>query len=398
MKLPIEEHSFLKLNNISIDLINTPAFVYDEQRLIEAVASTKEITNQLDVKLLFSLKASAIVDALCLIAPMLDGFASSSLFEATLARDIIQHDGTIHITTPSLKYDEIDNLAEICDYISFNSVAQCKRLRDIVGNRAYCGLRINPQLSFVKDDRYNPCRKYSKLGVPINILTALIDNDDEIANQIDGIHFHTNCESESLIPLLDTVRHIDKYLGKILKRIQWINLGGGYQYNQIKSFEPLYEAVRLLRQKYGLTVFIEPGEAIVGHSGYLISTVVDLFDSDSKSVAILDTSINHMPQVFEYQYCPDISNSILSGKYSYILCGASCLAGDIFGSFSFDVPLEIGSKVVFEHMGAYTLVKANMFNGINLPYIYALNKKRELILKKKFTYDDYVSKWGNKTE
>jgi len=327
------------------------------------------------------------------MAPMLDGFASSSLFEATLARELIANNGTVHITTPSFRPDEINDLAERCDYISFNSLSQWNRFSGIVGSRARCGLRVNPQLSFVKDDRYNPCRKHSKLGVPLNTLTSALSNGFGELGQVTGIHCHTNCESTTLDPLLATVQYLDLQLASLLPKLEWINLGGGYQYDEINSFEPLYQAVDLLQRKYGLEVFVEPGEAIVGDAGYIISSVVDLFDSEGKNLAILDTSTNHMPQVFEYQYRPDVSNSNQFGKYGYILAGATCLAGDIFGEYNFDAPLEIGSKVVFEFMGAYTLVKAHMFNGVGLPSIYALNDKNEFLLKKQFTFDDYASRW-----
>jgi carboxynorspermidine decarboxylase len=170
-------------------------------------------------------------------------------------------------------------------------------------------------------------------------------------------------------------------------------MGGGYQYDEITSLDPLYRSVELLQNKYRLKVFIEPGEAIVGSAGYIVSSVVDLFISDGKPVAILDTSTNHMPQVFEYQYCPEVSNSTETGRYNYILAGATCLAGDIFGEYRFDAPLEIGSKVVFEFMGAYTLVKAHMFNGVSLPSIYAINNRNQLLLKKKYTFQDYISRW-----
>jgi carboxynorspermidine decarboxylase len=77
-----------------------------------------------------------------------------------------------------------------------------------------------------------------------------------------------------------------------------------------------------------------------------------------------------------------------------LLAGCSCLAGDLFGVYSFDEPLDIGSRVVFRNAGAYSIVKANMFNGINLPNIYLLKEKGELVLVKQFTYEDFASRCG----
>lgn len=367
----------------------TPAFVYSEKEIVKILTALNSLGKRLDCKILFSLKSFAVVDALRLMVPMIDGFASSSVFEARLARQVLNGSGGVHMTSPGMRIDEIESLADLCDYISFNSLSQWYTLSERVGNRAHKGLRINPQISHVEDKRYDPCRPHSKLGVTIS---CLVDNISTL-NGLSGIHVHTSCEFTSVHPLLSMVQHLDLHLGMLLRDLQWINLGGGYQYDEIDSLAPLYEAVELLRAKYDLEVFLEPGEAVVGNAGYIVSSIVDLLDSEGKSIAVLDTSINHMPQVFEYQYRPDVWNSTQSGKYSYILAGSSCLAGDLFGEYSFDAPLKIGSKIIFEFMGAYTLAKAHMFNGINLPTIYALNDKNELTLKRQYTFQDYISRW-----
>lgn len=382
------------LNNAGLERVRTPAFVYDEGLIKQAAARLRLLADELDCKVLYSLKSFAAVDALRLMLPALDGFASSSLFEAALAREVIGDAGTVHMTAPGFRHDEVDRLAELCDYISFNSLGQWERFGGRVGGRARCGLRVNPQLSFVKDERYDPCRSHSKLGVPLDALVGALVGGRVDLRGVSGIHFHTNCESTSLDPLLSTVRHVDLHLGGLLGRIEWLNLGGGYQYDEIDSLEPLCEAVGLLRRKYGLQVFIEPGEALVGNAGYIISSVLDLFDSGGKAVAVLDTSVNHAPQVYEYQYRPDVLNASESGGHGYILAGATCLAGDLFGEYQFDSALEVGSKVIFGFMGAYTLVKAHTFNGVNLPDVYALGGGGELVLKKRHTYRDYASKWG----
>lgn len=375
------------LSNIDLSGLSTPAFIYDEGRLLRAARNINHIVVQAKANLLFSLKSFVFVDALRQIAPFVDGFASSSLFESRLGREILGGNGSIHFTSPAVRADEIEEIADNVDFISFNSLSQWRRFNERVGERASCGLRINPQLSLVKDARYDPCRDHSKLGVP---LETILQSDS--GSDMQGIHFHTNCESVSLEPLIMTVRHLEERIGNTFKGLKWVNIGGGYDYNEIHEFGPFFDAISLLH-RYDVQVFIEPGEAIVGEAGYIVSSVVDLFDSEGKTIAVLDTSVNHMPQVYEYQYQPEVSNVSKSGNYFYILAGATCLAGDLFGEYRFAESLSIGSKVIFEFMGAYTLVKAHMFNGINLPTIYALTENDELSLKKQHTFSDYRSKW-----
>jgi len=179
----------------------------------------------------------------------------------------------------------------------------------------------------------------------------------------------------------------------LLERASWINLGGGYLVDEETDFRPLAEAISILSGQFGLQVFIEPGTGIINSAGSFVSRVIDLFESDGKIVVILDTTVNHMPEVFEYQFKPDVSNAVLDGLFKYVLAGCSCLAGDVFGEYAFEQPLEIGSTIVFANLGAYSLVKAHMFNGINLPNIYSLSSSGELSLSKTFSYSDFTVRY-----
>ncbi|MDA2933139.1 hypothetical protein MYX82_02220 [Acidobacteria bacterium AH-259-D05] len=385
------------LSLVSDTTPSTPAFIYSEKRIDEALDLARYIGDRASCRLLYSLKASALNGSLSLISERTDGLSASSLFEAKLARETIGDRGTVHVTAPAFRSDEIDALGMLCDYISFNTLSQLRRFKNRLGGTSSYGLRINPEISFVKDDRYDPCRKHSKLGVPIDVLISVLNSDPVSLFEIRGLHFHTNCDSSDFSQLLHTVEHIDVHLCDLLARVEWLNLGGGYLFDGVKDFDAFFRAVDILRSKYDLEVFIEPGAAIVRDTGYLVSTVLDLFESDGKTVAILDTTINHMPEVFEYQFQPDVVGNLEGSPHEYILAGCSCLAGDVFGEYAFEEPLEVGSRVVFSHAGAYTLVKAHMFNGINLPTIYALKEDGKLEMKKRFTYEEFASRCGVET-
>ncbi len=242
--------------------------------------------------------------------------------------------------------------------------------------------------------RYNPCRKASKLGVPLDTLSKISNNGSQVLRGLKGIHFHTNCESTDFNQLLKKVKHIEVHIPRLMEQIKWVNLGGGYLFEESDNLEKLAEAISYIKDKYDIEVFIEPGKGIVGKAGYIVSSVVDIFESDRKNIAVLDTTVNHMPEVFEYQFRPDIMQESEDGKYSYILAGATCLAGDLFGEYSFDEPLEIGSRIVFKDMCAYTMVKAHMFNGVNLPTIYIYTQNGKLKLVKQFGYEDFLSRCG----
>lgn len=373
--------------------IETPAFVYSERILLRFLNDLACMRLSSGCHVLFSIKSFAVPDALIVMAPHLDGFSTSSLFEAKLAREIIGSSGTVHMVTPGYKTNEMEEVVEVSNYISFNSLSQWERFSGRASQQASCGLRINPQLSFVEDKRYNPCRKHSKLGVPLSQLQRALDKNNRLYQEIQGIHFHTNSNSETYGPLLATVKHLDRQIPKLLSSVSWINLGGGYLFGDTDVAD-LYEAIKILKDKYNIDVFIEPGQGIVEEAGYIVSSVIDIFESDGKNIAVLDTTVNHMPEVFEYQYRPEIIQEAPCGSHEYILAGSTCLAGDVFGTYKFAEPLDIDSRIVFQYMGAYTLVKAHMFNGVNLPSIYAYTQDGRLELKKEFGYEDYISRCG----
>jgi len=365
----------------------TPAFVYDEAVIIDRLTALADVRSNSDCKILYSIKAAPLSGLLQTIANYVDGFSASSLFECQIAKETLRGKGTVHITSPGLREEDVKSIVNYADYISFNSMNQWQQYKDFVNGRLDCGLRLNPGKSFARDERYDPCRKYSKLGVPVS----------QVANEnlegVQGIHLHNNCESNDFAELKQTLEHVCDLLGPQLENMQWLNLGGGYFIDDAEQLYELEKIIKNLKDKYTLDVFIEPGKGIVGSSGFLVTSVVDIFESDGKQIVVLDTTVNHLPEVFEYQYRPHILQENPDGQYEYRLTGCSCLSGDLFGDYHFDQALEVGSRVTFKNVGAYMLVKANMFNGINLPTVNILKSDEELVSEKEFTYEDFRKKY-----
>jgi carboxynorspermidine decarboxylase len=378
--------------------LSTPAFVYDEAQLISDASRARSALGSGDTRLLAAMKALAVPDALRLLAPRLDGLHASSLFEARLARDVLGKNGLIHVTSPGLRTEEAAELFEYADFFSFNSITQWDRLRSLSRGGLSPGLRVNPQLSIVDDPRYDPCRPQSKLGVPLTQLREILRLNPARLRGLEGLLVHSNCDATDLSPLLATVRALEQEIAPLLKQIAWLNLGGGYLFAEAEDLRPLSEAINLLRDRYRCSVMFEPGAALFRSAGYLVASVVDMFESDHEKVAVLDTTVNHLPEVFEYQYVHEVAGESEDGPHRYVVAGASCLAGDIFGAYSFDEPLEIGSRVIFVDAGAYSFVKANMFNGINLPAVYALTASGHLIQKREYTYKDFLTRCGERTK
>jgi len=374
--------------------VNTPALIFDEKVLLTDIERICTIVKNAQCELIYSLKPLTLYPILSIISNFVDGFGVSSLFEAKLIQNLIKMQQTVHFTSPGMRKDELKEMSEYCDHICYNSLSQWESCLNEKFDFTGIGLRVNPEISFINDERYDPCRKYSKLGIPINDLQKEFKKSPAKFTNIQGLHFHTNCESNDFSQLLQVVQLIDRKLDGLLKKVDWINIGGGYYFDTPKNINDFYKAVDILKNKYDLRVIVEPGAAFVLKSGTLISTVIDLFKNDDKEIAVLDTTVNHMTEVFEYQYEPDIAGHTENGEYEYILAGASCLSGDIIGEYSFNESLNVGSRLTIENIGAYSFVKSNTFNGINLPDIYLRDKNEKINLIKKNTYEDYSIKNG----
>lgn len=380
--------------NSFVSRCETPALVLNESVILRAIRLIKNVVSAQYFRVLYTLKPLPLQGVLQLMLSELDGFSVSSPFELQLARELGGRQAHIHYSAPGLQLSHLQTIRRGCNSISFNSLDHYHTFGHDIGNELDCGIRVNPKLSFVNDERYDPCRPHSKLGVPLDAMQYEVEREISQFRSVKGLHFHNNCDSEDLSGIAVTAYLVEEKLGKLFGQLRWINLGGGYIFNEDTDFTPLKEIVTHLHSTYGLTVFMEPGASLVRSAGVMVSTVLDLFESDGRYVAVLDTTVNHMPEVFEYQYEPDVLGHREDGEHTYMLAGCSCLAGDILGVYSFDEPLQIGSRIIITGMGAYTFAKANMFNGINLPSLYLLKQTGELVLIKSFGYEHFLSLFG----
>lgn len=375
--------------DIDISTLPTPSYLVDQRLLIknlELLASVKERTG---CKILLAQKAFSMFSVYPLIAKYLDGVTSSGVMEARLGYEEMGKE--VHTYAPAFADHEMDDVIRYSDHIVFNSFHQWNKFKDKVknsGKQIECGLRLNPKYSEIDTDIYNPCFTGSRLGItPEQFQPDQLDG-------IDGLHFHTMCEQNS-DTLKRTLKVVDDTFGSYIKQMKWLNFGGGHHITRSDyDIETLIRCIQFAQDTYGVQVYLEPGEAVALNTGYLISTVLDTIEN-GMHLAILDTSAAcHMPDVLEMPYRPHIIGAGVPNEkaYTYRLGGPTCLAGDIIGDYSFDVPLKEGDKLIFCDMAHYTMVKNNTFNGMNLPSIAFYSQENGLQIIKQFGYEDFKSR------
>ena len=374
--------------------VGTPAFITDEKILDHDLIELRKVADAASCKLLYSPKANSLPNVLKLAAMCVDGFGCSSPFELELIERVCGPSTPRHLVSPLLTEEMLRMVGDQLDYLTFNSLSQWELLRKMVPAAVQAGIRVNPELSFIRDPRYDPCRLQSKLGVSVSKLARVVASDPASLRGLNGLHFHTNCDATDFASLLETARRIRDLIPRFLDSLDWINMGGGYLFNQSDDKSDFFHAVNIFRENFGLRVFIEPGAALVRRAGTIEATVHDLFESDGLLIAVLDTTVNHMAEVFEFQFEPDVLGHVDGGAHEYLLAGCTCLAGDIFGEYTFDTPLSIGSRVTFLNMGAYTISKAHRFNGVGLPALYARTMDGALNLIREDNFDAFAQTIG----
>lgn len=375
---------------LDFNALPSPCYVVDETLLKRNLEILDSVQQRTGCRILLALKGFSMHAVFPLVGNYLKGITASSLFEARLGYEYMGKE--VHIYSPAYVEEEFDEILEYVDHIVFNSFSQWNKFKDRVlsvkNKKIECGIRINPEYSEIKVPIYNPCYSNSRLGV------TLSNFKPEELEGIDGLHFHTMCEQNS-DTLERTIKVVEDKFGQYFSRMKWLNLGGGHHITRADyDIETLIRSILYLKDKYNVDIYLEPGEAIALNTGYLVATVLDIVENGMK-IAILDTSAAcHMPDVLEMPYTPKIIGAGEPGEYDYTyrLGGLTCLAGDVIGDYSFQNPLKPGDRLVFCDMAHYTMVKNNMFNGVNLPAIALYNEQQGIRVIRRFGYEDYASR------
>ena len=379
-----------RFGRLDASRLPSPCFVVDEVAVEENLKLLERVQQESGAKVLLALKAFSMWSLGPLVAKHLSGTCASGLHEARLGREFFG--GEVHTYSTAYTESDLREVLKISNHVVFNTPAQWKRFRKIsreqqqANPRLEFGLRVNPEHSEGAVALYDPCARFSRLGTP---RAGIRPGDLE---GISGLHFHALCEQD-FPPLERTLAAFEEKFGDLLQGMRWANFGGGHHITRPGyQVDALISLVKAFSRRRKLQVYLEPGEAIAYRAGVLVAEVLDVMQN-GMPIAILDTSATcHMPDVLEMPYRPAILGAGEPGEkpHTYRLGGQSCLAGDVIGDFSFERPLEVGQRLVFEDMAYYSMVKTTTFNGVRLPSIAIWNSGSDALrVVRDFGYEDF---------
>jgi len=370
--------------------VPSPAFVVDEAAVRRNLAILKDVRDRAGIRMLAALKAFSFWSLGSVVGEYLDGVCASGLYEAKLGRE--EYRGEVATYCAGYKAEDLPEICALSDHIIFNSPMQHDRFRPILdaaraaGHRFDVGLRINPLHAEGEVAKYDPCQPHSRLGFPIDQLR------DAHLDGVSGLHFHSLCEQDFL-PLQRTWAAIESRLMPHVGRLKWLNFGGGHHITRADyQREQLIAFLIGLREATGLTLYLEPGEAVALDAGILVGEILDVIDN-GMPVAITDISATcHMPDVIEAPYRPAMLGERPDAPVTR-LGGPSCLAGDIIGDYALPCEAAPGARLAFLDQAHYSMVKTNTFNGVPLPAIWLWNSETGALREiRTFSYQDFKSR------
>jgi carboxynorspermidine decarboxylase len=361
--------------------IATPYYLIDKQKLLRNMEKIAHVRKASGAKALLALKCFATWSVFDLMRDYMDGTTSSSLNEVRLGRE--KFGGETHAYSVAYADHEIDEVVSHADKIIFNSIGQLERFADRATGIA-CGLRLNPQVSSSSFDLADPARPFSRLGEwDVAKVEAVMD-------RVTGFMIHNNCENADFDLFDRMLGQIEERFGTLLSRVEWVSLGGGIHFTgEDYPIDAFCARLKAFAERYGVQVYLEPGEASITKSTTLEVTVLDtLFNG--KNLAIVDSSIEaHMLDLLIYRESAKIEPN--AGEHTYMVCGKSCLAGDIFGEFRFPAELKVGDRISVQDAAGYTMVKKNWFNGVKMPSIAVRELDGTVKVVREFGFDDYAA-------
>lgn len=378
-----------------------PYFLIDADALKRNLQLLRSVMDETGCRILLAQKCFSCYGLYPFMSRYLSGATASGLFEARLCHEEWPG-GENHIFSPAYREEDMDEILRLCDHIVFNSPSQYARFADRARQAGLqVGLRINPECSTQEASHaiYDPCAPGSRLGTT---LMGVLQHSELFRNGPDGLHFHTLCEQDSN-DLDVTLTAVEEKFGFLLPELHWINFGGGHHITRPGyNLDLLKDCILRMQRKYGLAVYLEPGEAVAINAGELHCHILEIQSPGTDGIrnVIVDTSAAcHMPDVLEMPYTPPLMHAAALSSIDcspadgtvYRLGGPTCLSGDIIGTYRFDHELQEDEELVFQDMAIYSMVKTNTFNGMPLPDI-MIRENGSTRLWKRFGYSDFKSR------
>lgn len=395
------------IENIAIDEIekkfDTPAYVYSKKSILDSYRSFEEAFKTSNHLICFAVKANPNLAILNLLANHGAGFDIVSGGE--LQRVIAAKGDPKKVVFSGIgKSSKEIELAIHHQILAFNieSEPELYRIQAIaqkMGKIANISVRVNPNVDAKTHPYISTGLKDNKFGVDEQKaieLYKIANNMDSIA--IRGIDCHIGSQITELSPFIDSIAKLVGIIDKLKVlgiHIAHLDIGGGiginYENEKPPNFNAYAEAILPLLEKQNLKIIFEPGRAILGKAGVLLTKVEYVKKGSTKNFAIIDAAMNDLMRPSLYNAYHDIINTSQSSESStqFDVVGPVCETGDFIGKDRM-LSLEEGNVLAVVDVGAYGMSMSSNYNSRVRPVELLVDEDKIIEIRKRENFNDLI--------
>jgi len=360
----------------------TPFYFYDLDVLKSTCSTVREESEKAGFKVHYAVKANANPRLLNIIASY--GFGADCVSFNEIERAISSGFSPSEVVFAGVGKSDRDIEAALkADIFCFNceSIAEIEVIDSIAGKlekNATIALRINPYIEAHTHKYITTGVAESKFGISTWELKEVLERIKSLNNiTLTGIHFHIGSQITKMSvfeSLCSRANELQEWFSSQNTDLKIINLGGGLgiDYSDPETpapFEKYFSLVRkLIKTRLGQQIHIEPGRAIVGQCGSLISKVLFIKKGSNTTFAVIDAGMTDLIRPALYQAHHQIENLTSKGKLSkYDVVGPVCESADTFARFIELPETRRGDIIAIRSAGAYGEAMASRYNLRDLP-------------------------------
>lgn len=394
----------------------TPCYVYSRATLERHWQAFDTALAGIDHLVCYAVKANSNLAVLNVLARLGSGFDIVSVGE--LER-VLAAGGDPRRTVFSgvgKRDDEMRRALEvgICCF-NVESEAELDQLNQVAGELgviAPISIRVNPDVDARTHPYISTGLKENKFGIDINRALEVYARAADLPHlNIRGVDCHIGSQLTETAPFLDALERVLHLVDLLVEQgihIEHLDLGGGLGIRYRDETPPLPDAyAHALRQRLGdteLTILLEPGRAIAGNAGILLTRVEYLKHTEHKDFAIVDAAMNDLmrPALYDawQEIIPVVPRTGESRRYDVV--GPVCETGDFLGKDR-ELCLAPGDLLAVRSAGAYGFSMSSNYNSRPRAAEIMVDGKQVHVIRERETVadlfaDEHVLPWSKRTE
>ena len=354
----------------------TPTYVYSKNTLIQTFESFKKGLLKTDHLICFAVKANSNIAILNLFASLGAGFDIVSGGE--LERVIYAGGDPQKIVFSGVGKTESEIVVALkANILCFNveSRSELTRIQEVaekINIRASISIRVNPDVDAKTHPYISTGLKDNKFGVDFNqALSLYLDAKSMSYIDVKGIDCHIGSQITELKPFLDALDRVLSLVDQLKKNnilLSHIDIGGGigicYQDESPPDFEIYIKEILNKIKDLNVKIIFEPGRALVGNAGVLLSKVEYLKQNDIKHFAIIDAAMNDLmrPTLYDAYHEIKLVREHDAKPQSFDVVGPVCESGDFIAK-NRSLKLKENDLICIMSAGAYGMSMSSNYNS-----------------------------------